>query len=103
MKRVLDLDWSHWLYGLFGAVIGGGSGAVVGSLAAMGITPEKYDLSANLSNTLKMFAACFILNAIISGFLWLKQKPLPDIVEEKPTIIEEPAKTTVIESKIAKT
>lgn len=95
----LKLDWSHWLYALFGAFIGGGSSAVTASLVAMGVTPDRYDLGLYLANTLKMMAGCFILNGIVGAILLLKQKPLPDIeteVTERTTTISEPKRTTEI-------
>lgn len=81
------LDWTDWLYGLVGGFIGGGASGVIASLAAMGITPESYNLSLKLGSTLKLFLACFILNGAISMFLWLKQKPLPELIERETVTI----------------
>lgn len=85
----LKLNWSGWFYGSVGAMIGGGSSAVVASLTAMGITPERYNLTTHLQETMKMFGACFLVNGLVSLFLWLKQRPVPEIEpddeeEDKP-------------------
>lgn len=102
----MKLDWDHWLYGLIGAIIGGGSTSVVASIAAMGLTPGQYNLSDHLDKTLKMFFTCFVINGVISMFMWLRQKPLPDVETEVTiahTEIKEPDKTTKIDEKTTTT
>lgn len=79
MPEKLRLKWKSWFYGSIGAMIGGGSSAVVATVSAMTITPMDYDLNRRLSHTLQLFGTCFVLNAIVSLFLWLKQRPVPDI------------------------
>lgn len=76
------LRWATWLYGLLGGVIGGGASSVTSSFVVMGITPQSYNLHTELSHTLKLFFGCFLINGIISAFLWLKQKPLPELETE---------------------
>ena len=84
MPEKLRLKWKSWFYGSIGAMIGGGSSAVVATVSAMTITPMDYDLNRRLPHTLQLFGTCFVLNAIVSLFLWLKQRPVPEIEPEDP-------------------
>lgn len=76
------LRWGEWLYGLVGGIIGGGASGFLSSIVAMGVTPQAYNLHAELSHTLQLFVGCFIGNGIVSACLWLRQKPLPEIQNE---------------------
>jgi len=80
----LKLNWSAWFYGSVGAMIGGGSSAVVSSFTAIALTPAQYNLHDQFTPTMKLFAVCFIVNGIVSLCLWLKQRPVPDIEPEDP-------------------
>lgn len=103
MGKHLNLDWGHWIYGLVGGFIGGGSSSVVAGALSIGIAPDKFNLGDHIGNTVKMLLGCFILNGIVSAALWLKQKPLPDIeteITETTTVIEQPQKTTRIDEKV---
>ncbi len=62
-----------------GALIGGGSSAIVSSFTAIALTPEAYNLRHDVTPTMKLFGVCFIVNGITSLCLWLKQRPVPDI------------------------
>lgn len=72
-----------WLHGLIAALIGGGSSGVMAGLAAMGIAPDRFDLHTNMANTLKMVGTVFVISALFSVFSYLKQSPLPPIVEDE--------------------
>ncbi len=76
------LDWRNWLLGLSAALIGGFSGGVVSGLTAMGIAPDKFNLTTNLSNTLYMAGVSGLLQGALSMFFYLKQSPVPK--EEPP-------------------
>ena len=98
----MKLDWSTWLYGLAGYVIGGAAHSVTNSLIAMGWAPNTFNLNSNLSSTLRYMASCFVVSGFISLAFWLKQKPVPDIkkeVTERTATITEQGKTTQIDEK----
>jgi len=82
MPEKLRLKWKLWLYGSVGALIGGGSSAVVSSFTAIALTPKEYNLNAEITTTLKLFGTCFLANGLISLFLWLKQRPVPELEPE---------------------
>lgn len=81
----LKLDWGHWAYGLFAALIGGGAGAVAAAFGAMVLTPGQYSMSGNPGwNSLKLMGFTFIVGGIIAGTAYLKQSPLPAIETDAP-------------------
>lgn len=74
----MQLDWGHWLYSLFAALIGGGAGSVTAALGAMGIAPGQFGVGGDPGwNSLKLMLVTFVINAAISTFAYLKQSPLP--------------------------
>lgn len=73
-----QLDWSNWLYGLFAGMIGGGSTAVTGALAASAI--DSHDFGLGTARSFKLMAAMFAMSAAKDMFLYLKQNPLPKVV-----------------------
>ena len=68
-----------WLYGLGSAVIGGGSGAVVSGITAMGFASDKFNLtdSHGIFRLIGLMLTNFIFSGILSAFFYLKQSPLP--------------------------
>lgn len=74
---VSNLDWSQWLYGLVAGFIGGGSTAVVSGVTINLVDPEHFN--AKTSGFYKLVGAIFLANGIMSGFMYLKQNPLPVI------------------------
>lgn len=78
----MKLDWAHWGYNMARATIEGGATAVSSSLVSMGLFPDKFDMGSQLGNTLKLMAGCFLVNAVLSAVMKLKQTPLPDVVED---------------------
>jgi hypothetical protein len=85
LNRLKHLDFLGWLYGLFAAIVGGGSSAVTAAVAVGLIDPEKFNLSHPVA-TLQLMLAVFVLNGLISMFLFLKQSPLPAIVDDTPKV-----------------
>lgn len=74
----MKLDWAHWIYGLFAALIGGGAGSVTGGIGASYLAPGQFGASGTAGwNTLKLMVICFAINGGISAFAYLKQSPLP--------------------------
>lgn len=85
----MKLKWVVWFYGLGKASIGGGAGAVVSGLTSIGLAPDKFNLVdwAGASKVITMMAINFLVTAIISLVFYLKQSPLPELVEEDTTMI----------------
>jgi hypothetical protein len=80
IEQIKHLDFRGWVYGLLSAIIGGGAGSVTAAIAASIIKPQDFAL-ANAASFKLMFSV-FGINALISMFMYLKQSPLPAIVEE---------------------
>jgi hypothetical protein len=76
-----SLDWSLWVYGLLSGAIGGGANAVYAAFGAMVIDP--HDFAFGSAKSFQLMGWVFLFSAAMSAFLYLKQKPLPDIVSEK--------------------
>lgn len=70
---------SKWLYGLGSAAIGGGSAAVVSGVTAMGIAPDKFNLTnaSGFLHLIEMVLINFIFSGVLSAFFYLRQSPLP--------------------------
>lgn len=74
----MKLDWSHWLYGLFAALIGGGAGSVSAAFGAMSIAPGQFGVGGDPGwNSLKLMGVTFAISGAIATFAYLKQSPLP--------------------------
>jgi hypothetical protein len=78
--RVAHLDFKGWLYGFFHATISGGATAVVGGFSASVLKPNDFSFAS--ADSLKLMGMMFIFNFALSGFLYLKDSPIPNIVEE---------------------
>lgn len=66
-----------WIHKLLAALIGGGASAVTSSFAASAIAPDKFNLSGQFMDTLKLASVTFAMNAFLSVMFYLKQSPLP--------------------------
>lgn len=73
-------DWGNWLYGLFTAVITGGANAVVGGVSLNLVDPSHFN--AQNHDFYKIVGTLFLANATMSFFLFLKQRPLPGLIEK---------------------
>ena len=72
-------DWGNWLYGLLTAVITGGANAVVGGVSLNLVDPSHFN--AQNADLYKVVWTLFLANGTMSFFLFLKQQPLPKLVE----------------------
>lgn len=77
------MNWQQWVYGLGAAFIGGGAGAITASQVAMGIAPNTFNYSSGIGNMAKMAAITFVVQGGLMAFAYLKQSPLPALVETK--------------------
>ena len=66
--------------------IGGGSGAVVAGISAIGIAPNSFNFNAQFTNTMKLMAASFVVNGLLTTFAYLAKSPLPAI--EQQTLVQ---------------
>jgi|SRR5689334_1953072 len=108
MGRLLNLDWDQWVYGLFAAFIGGGSGALSGGLGTIVVDPNDFNIQ-HPALLLKVMFWTFIFSGLPPFFAYLHQKPLPAVktvttVETTEKRKDPPAVivTTVEETKITK-
>lgn len=83
ISQLKHLDFLGWFYGLMAAIIGGGASSVTAAVSAGFIDPEKFNLTHPMA-TIKLMAVVFLLNALMSMFLYLKQSPMPPIVNDAP-------------------
>jgi hypothetical protein len=83
INQLKHLDFWGWIYGLLSAVIGGGASSVTAAIAASIIKPQDFALAGAAS--IKLMLSVFAINALISLFLYLKQSPLPKIVDSTTT------------------
>jgi hypothetical protein len=77
---VKHLDIKGWLYGFFHATIGGGASAVAGGFSASILKPEDFSFAS--AESFKLMGMMFVVNFCLSGFLYLKESPIPNIIEE---------------------
>lgn len=91
------MGWRQWSYGLGAAFIGGGAGAITSSQVAMGIAPDRFNYSNGIGNMAKMAALTFIVQGALMALAYLKQSPLPALVE---TTVITKAETTISEKAV---
>ncbi len=78
MPLLSNLDWANWAYGLWVAVVGGGSNAVTAGLGLMVLDPTDFTLAKG--KLWGMVGGLFVLSAVKDFFLYLSQSPAPKII-----------------------
>jgi len=73
----MDKQLKVWLHGLVAAVISGGAGGVVNSLAAVGIRPDAFNFNNSFKSTAELAGVSFLFCAFLGLAFFLKQSPLP--------------------------
>jgi hypothetical protein len=66
-----------WLFGLLGAFISGGAGAITSTITASVLAPDKFNIGSQLHSFLVLAGATFVINGILGAALFLKQFPVP--------------------------
>ena len=66
-----------WAKGLAAAAIAGAANGVITGLAAAGIDPQHFNLSAGFRATLALAGLSALMSACIGTAAYLKQSPLP--------------------------
>jgi hypothetical protein len=67
-----------WLKGMLAAGVSGAAGGVMTGLAAVGIDPGHFNLSAGMGATVRIGAAAALINAVIGVAAYLQKSPLPE-------------------------
>ena len=75
------LAWDDWIYGLMYGAIGGGSNSVYAAFGALVVDPK--DFAFGSAKSFRLIGWVFAFSALMSAFLYLKQKPLPDQVKQR--------------------
>lgn len=78
-----NLDFSDWLRGLIAATVSGGSAAVVSGATVGIIDPDKFGGAMHL---LSLMGILFVTNGAMGFFLYLKQKPVPELKTVTTTV-----------------
>jgi hypothetical protein len=71
-----------WLHGIIAAFLAGGASAAASGISAMVIAPDKFNVGANLGNTLKLIGTSFVISGLFGVFQRLSKSPLPEIVDD---------------------
>jgi hypothetical protein len=66
-----------WLKGMVAAGVSGAAGGMMTGLAAVGIDPGHFNLSAGMGATVRIAAAAALINAVIGVAAYLQKSPLP--------------------------
>ena len=91
------LEVADWLRGLVAACVSGGSSAVVSGGVVAVQDPEHF----RGGGALKLMGLMFVTNAAMGMFLYLKQKPVPDVKTVTTTVqTTEKQKAAVIQTTV---
>lgn len=67
-----------WIKGGLAGVISGGAGGVVTGLAAIGVDPQHFNLTAGFGHVMQIAAYSSILHALLGLAMYLQKSPLPE-------------------------
>ncbi len=70
-----------WIQGLIGGFIGGGASAVAASVVVPALSPHG-DFAMGTEAWFKMVVAMFVASGTMGAMLYLKQHPVPEIIQE---------------------
>ncbi len=96
LAALKDLDVGDWLYGLWGAFVGGGASAVTSGIVVSLKDPTHY--APGSWDFFELVAWVFIVSGMMSAMLFLKQKPAPDrvVTTTTATAVSHPTPSTVL-------
>jgi hypothetical protein len=77
MSLFTKVSLEAWLRGLLAAVIGGGASGVTAGIGANFLAPDRFNFAGGSLATLKLMGLCFLLNAALNMFFFLRQSPIP--------------------------
>jgi hypothetical protein len=76
----MRLNWASWIYGLFAALIVGGTSAITAGFVAPALAPGQFNYSGDAGwTTLKLMSIMFLVNGVIGAAAYLQKSPLPAI------------------------
>jgi len=78
-----QFDWGDWVYGLWVAVVGGGSNAVTAGIGLIVIDPGDFNL--HKAKFWTMVAGLFTVSAVKDFFLYLSHNPAPKFTTRSTT------------------
>lgn len=78
ITNAIAYDWSTWTLGIFRSFISGGSSAMVGGMAGMGIAPDRFNLTNNVAHTLELMGIMFLFQGGYRMFEFLSLHGAPD-------------------------
>ena len=98
-----NLAWDDWIYGLLYGAIGGGANAVYAGFGALAV--DSHDFALGSAKSFKLIGWVFAFSAIMSAFLYLKQKPLPETKkrEESVATVTQPGQPTITVATVKET
>lgn len=82
------MDCDGWLRGIAGAVISGGSGAVVAAFSVNLLDSKDWSpMQGGGGKLLELIAMCFFFSALISLMKFLQTHPVPDDVPQVLAVV----------------
>ncbi len=78
-----ELDWGSWIYGMWAAIVGGGSTAASGAIAVISVDPKDFNLET--AKFWKVTCVMFTIGAATNFLSFLKQNPAPAIISRTTT------------------
>lgn len=82
LQNASRYDWSTWLLGILRSFISGGSAAMVSGLSSMGIAPDKFNLTNNTANVVKLMVVMFLFQGSYRMFEFLQLHGAPDQLQQ---------------------
>ncbi len=99
----MKLRWDKWFYGVGTAIIGGGASAVVAGFTTIAIAPATFNLTtlSGAGKVLLCMALNFVVSGALSAFFYLKQAPLPEVIDSDPAAFRKTVEAAVKTEKVA--
>ena len=79
-----SLDFGDWIRGLMSAVISGGASSVTAGFVVGAKDGDHFAVGS--WNSIELMGTVFLATGILSGFNFLRTKPLPDVKVVKTTV-----------------
>jgi hypothetical protein len=81
---VVEIDFTDWARGLIGAVISGGSNAVVAGFSVGAVDPK--DFAIGSTNSFHVMGLMFLFSGVLGGAAFLAKRPVPDLKTVTKTV-----------------
>ena len=80
-----NMDWQNWLEGMWVAVVGGASNAVLAGMTLNFVDPKDFNVRSH--EFYQVVVSLFVVSAIKDFFLYLSQNPLPRLISKTTTTL----------------